>query len=199
MKVRVICLKQDALYLFSLALAGCACGALVDLFESAYGYSESEEQRKRVKEFEQLERQFSDHDEEVQILDVQEDKKDQEEAFSHPFQVQPSTPNEGEAKPVKPSWGVRTRAPKHIVPEHVDSDVRKKQIGRKSHITWLTYPDLLKLQDATCLFPATSIKFCWMGVTKAMYSQDYVFQPSSKARARKNFQVLMCALCTKEC
>ena len=36
MEVRVICLKQDALLLFSLALAECACGALVDLLESAY-------------------------------------------------------------------------------------------------------------------------------------------------------------------
>ena len=54
MEVRVIHLKQDALCLLNLALVGCACGALVDLFESTYGYFESKEQRKRVKEFEQL-------------------------------------------------------------------------------------------------------------------------------------------------
>ena len=66
---------------------------------------------KERKEFKQFKHQFSNHDEEVQILDVQEDKKDQEEAFSHPFQVQPSTPNEGEAKPAKPSRGLEPGPP----------------------------------------------------------------------------------------
>ena len=111
MEARVIHLKQDTLHLFSLALAGCTCSVLVNLFEFTYGYSESEEQRKRVREFKQFKCQFSDHDEEVQILDVQEDKEDQEKVFSHPFQVQPSTSNEGEVKPAKPSGGVKTRAP----------------------------------------------------------------------------------------
>ena len=44
-------LKQDALCLFNLAIAGCACGALVDLFEAAYGYPESAEAKHRAKEF----------------------------------------------------------------------------------------------------------------------------------------------------
>ena len=105
MEARVIHLKQDALCLFSLALVGCTCSTLVNLFESAYGYSESEEQRKRVKEFEQLKHQFSDHDEDIRILDVQVDKEDQEKVFSHPFQVQHSTSNEGKSKPAKPSEG----------------------------------------------------------------------------------------------
>ena len=45
LEAKVICLKQDALHLFNLALAGCACGALVDLFEATYGYPETEEQK----------------------------------------------------------------------------------------------------------------------------------------------------------
>ena len=50
-EARVVCLKQDTLHLFYLAIAGCACGALVDLFEAAYGYPESIEVKYRAKEF----------------------------------------------------------------------------------------------------------------------------------------------------
>ena len=38
MEAHMIHLKQDAHHLFNLAVMGCACGALVDLFELAYGY-----------------------------------------------------------------------------------------------------------------------------------------------------------------
>ena len=172
MEVRVICLKQDALHLFNLALAGCTCSALVNLFEAAYGYTESEEQRKWAKEFEELEHQFSDEDDKVQILDIQEDKKGQEKMFSHPFQVQPSTSSADEIEPTKSSKKIKTKASKHIIPKPVDSDTKRKQTAKKNHITRLRHPDLLKIQDATCLFPTTSIKLCWTGVTKAMYSQD---------------------------
>ena len=91
LEAKVIHLKQDALCLFNLTLVGCACGALVDLFEATYGHPETEEQKAQAKEFEQLERQFSDVEEEVQVLEMEEDKKDQENIFSHPFQAKPST------------------------------------------------------------------------------------------------------------
>ena len=45
LEAKVICLKKDALHLFNLALVGCACGALVNLFEATYGYPETEEQK----------------------------------------------------------------------------------------------------------------------------------------------------------
>ena len=84
MEAHVIHLKQDTLCLFNLAVAGCASGALVDLFELACGYSESEEQKKRVKEFKKLERQFSDHDKEITILDPEQDEQEQAKIISHP-------------------------------------------------------------------------------------------------------------------
>ena len=49
LEAKVIHLKQDSLCLFNLALAGCACGALVDLFEAAYGYPKTEEQKERAR------------------------------------------------------------------------------------------------------------------------------------------------------
>ena len=45
MEAQVVRLKQDALRCFNLAIAGCACGALVNLFKLACGYPESEEQK----------------------------------------------------------------------------------------------------------------------------------------------------------
>ena len=177
LEAKVICLKQDALHLFNLALVGCACGALVNLFEEVYGYPETEEQKTRAREFEQLEHQFSDVEDEVQVLKVEEDKKDQENIFSHPFQAKPSTST---TQPSESSQKLKTKASKRITPEPVDSDMKRKQTAKKSHITRLRHPDLVKLQDATCLFPSTSIKLCWTGVTKAMYQQDYMFQPNSK-------------------
>ena len=49
MEARVVCLKQDTLHLFNLTIAGCACGALVDLFEAMFGYSESAESKHQAK------------------------------------------------------------------------------------------------------------------------------------------------------
>ena len=107
---------------------------------------------------------------------IKEDKKGQEKMFSHPFQAQPSTSSASEIEPTKPSKKINNKASKHIIPEPMDSDTKRKQTAKKSHITRLRHPDLLKLQDATCLFPTISIKLCWKGVTKAMYNQDYIFQ-----------------------
>ena len=89
MEAWVVRLKQDALRLFNVTIAGCACRALVDLFELAYGYPKSEKQKRRAKEFEKLERQFSDHDEEITILEPKQNKLEQAEQFKHPFQQAP--------------------------------------------------------------------------------------------------------------
>ena len=72
--------------------------------------------------------------------------------------------------------------------------MKRKQTTRKSHITRLRHPDLVKLQDATCLFPTTSVKLCWTGVTKAMYQQDYTFQPSSKGQGQTKISRYSCML-----
>ena len=189
---KVIHLKQDALRLFNLPLVGCACGALVDLFEATYGYPETEEQKTRAREFEQLKRQFSDAEDEVQVLEVEEDKKDQENIFSHPFQAKPSTST---THPYESSQKLKTKASKCITPKPVDSDTKRKQTAKKSCITRLRHPDLVKLQDATCLFPTTSIKLCWTGVTKAMYQQDYTFQPSSEGQSQRFPGIPVCFTC----
>ena len=67
-------------------MAGCACGALVNLFQLEYGYPESDEQKRRGQEFGKLERQFSDNDEEITILEPEQDRLEQAEQFTHPFQ-----------------------------------------------------------------------------------------------------------------
>ena len=103
-------------------------------FEATYGYTESEEQKKWAKELEQLEHQFSDEDDEVQVLDIEEDKKGQEKMFSHPFQAQPSTSSAGEIEPTKPSKKIKTKASKYITPEPMDSDTKRKQTAKKSCI-----------------------------------------------------------------
>ena len=55
---KVIKLKQDALHLMNVALAGTACGQILSLFEYAFGYPESKESREWGKELEELERHF---------------------------------------------------------------------------------------------------------------------------------------------
>ena len=57
---KVIKLKQDALRLMSIALAGMACGQILTLFEFAFGYPESEESKTRGQQLEELECHFID-------------------------------------------------------------------------------------------------------------------------------------------
>ena len=163
MEARVIHLKQDALHLFNLAIAGCACGALFDLFEAAYGYPESAEAKHRAKEFKELECQLLDKDEEVRIIEPEQDLKEQEELFPHSFQKNPPVPTkpstsqslepEGKAPASKPeSQGKKTL--KWITPAPTASGNRKQEIAKKSHISQMTYPDCMKLADATPLYPA---------------------------------------------
>ena len=173
----VIHLKQNALHLFNLALAGCACGVLVDLFKATYGYPKTEEQKAQAKEFKQLKHQFSDAEEEVQVLKVEEDKKDQERIFSHPFQAKPST---SAAQPSETIQKPKTKASKHITPEPVDPDTKRKQTAKKSHISQMTYPDCVRLVDAIPLYPTTSVKLCWTRVTPEMFTTGHIKEGSAR-------------------
>ena len=60
---KVIKLKQDALRLMNVALAGMACGQILSLFKYAFGYPESQESKERGKELEELERHFETDEE----------------------------------------------------------------------------------------------------------------------------------------
>ena len=59
----MIALKQEALRLMNVALAGTACGQLLSILEFAFGYPESQESKDRAQQLEELERKFeSDSD-----------------------------------------------------------------------------------------------------------------------------------------
>ena len=136
-----------------------------------------EEQKARAKEFEQLEHQFSNVEEEVQVLEVEEDKKDQEKIFSHPFQAKPSTPV---TQPYESSHKPKTKASKCITPEPVDPDTKRKQTAKKSHISRMTYHDRVKLVDATPLYPTTSVKLCWTRVMPEMFTAGHIKEGSAQ-------------------
>ena len=116
-------------------------------------------------------------EEEVQVLKVEQDKKDQENKFSHPFQAKPSTsatqPSESLQKP-------KTKASKCITPEPVNPDTKRKQIAKKSRISWMAYPDRVKLVDATLLYPTTSVKLCWTGVMPEMFTTGHIKEGSAR-------------------
>ena len=57
----VISLKMDALKLWNIALAGTACGNLLQMIENAYGYPKSKESKEQGLYFETLEREFSEN------------------------------------------------------------------------------------------------------------------------------------------
>ena len=59
---KVITLKQDALWLMNVALAGTACGQLLSVLEFAFGYPESQESKDRAQQLEELERKFESDD-----------------------------------------------------------------------------------------------------------------------------------------
>ena len=63
LKSKVIKLKQDALRLMNIALAGTACGQILTLFEFMFGYPESEELKERGKQLEELECHFKAEEE----------------------------------------------------------------------------------------------------------------------------------------
>ena len=158
------------------------------LFEAAYGYPKTEEQKAQAKEFEQLECQFSDEEEEVQVLKVEEDKRDQEHIFSHPFQAKPST---SAAQPSKSLQKPKTKASKCIIPEPVDPDTKRKQTAKKSRISRMTYPDHVKLVDATPLYPTTS-------VTPEMFTADHIKEGSARVSVY-SYSLYIPGLASRKC
>ena len=60
---KVIKLKQDALRLMNIALAGTACGQILILCEFAFGYPQSQESKERGKQLEELECHFDAEEE----------------------------------------------------------------------------------------------------------------------------------------
>ena len=58
----------------------------------------------------------------------------------------------------------------------------------------MIYPDLMKLRNATSLYPTTSIKLCWTGVTLEMFHSEYVSQPSSKSAGNTKVSRYSCHL-----
>ena len=60
---KVIKLKQDALRLMNIALAGTTCGQILTLFEFVFGYPESQESKERGKQLEELEHHFNAEEE----------------------------------------------------------------------------------------------------------------------------------------
>ena len=196
MEAWVVRLKQDALRLFNLTVAGCACKALVDLFELICGYPESKEQRRRAKEFNKLEMQFFDHDEEITILGPEQDKLKKAEQFNHPFQqALPMVAGTSKDIHTQAKSGESSKKPaKRVIPKHVSIDVHRKQIVKKSCTTWMTYPDVKKLKYATSVYVTTSIKLCWTGGTPKMFQTDYVKQSSSKSTGSTKVLRYSCCL-----
>ena len=58
----------------------------------------------------------------------------------------------------------------------------------------MAYPDVKKLKDATSLFPTTSIKLCWTGVTIEMFHSEYVSPPSSRSTSNTKISRYSCHL-----
>ena len=122
-------------------------------------------------------------------------KKEQEKELHHPFQAGPSTSGSAKEESKKATCGsAKTRATSGLSQNLFDPETCKKQIAKKSRVTWLTYLDLVKLKDATSLSPTTSLKLCWTGVTDQMFCKDYVHQASSKKSGKTKVSRYSCTL-----
>ena len=77
---KVIRLKQDALKLMNIVLAGTTCGQLLTLFKFAFGYPKSQESKERAKQMEELERHFETEEESPGEGDTISKAQDQQEA-----------------------------------------------------------------------------------------------------------------------
>ena len=80
---KVIALKQDALQLMNVALAGTACGQLLSVLEFAFGYPESQESKTRAQQLEELERKFESDDDSPSGEDTTTKEQDIQEAATH--------------------------------------------------------------------------------------------------------------------
>ena len=77
---KVIKLKQDALRLMNIMLAGTARGQILTLFEFAFGYPESQESKERGKQLEELEHHFNAEEEPSADEDTMSKADDEKEA-----------------------------------------------------------------------------------------------------------------------
>ena len=62
----------------------------------------------------------------------------------------------------------------------MDPDTKRKQTAKKSRISQMTYPDHVKLVDATPLYPTTSVKLCWTGVMPEMFTAGHTKEGSAR-------------------
>ena len=95
------------------------------------------------KRIEELEQQLSDKDEEIRVIELEQDLKEQEELFPHPFQKNPpaltstsksttNQPPESKDKvPVSKPEGQGKKAPKWIKPVPASSGNCKHEIAKK--------------------------------------------------------------------
>ena len=77
---KVIKLKQDALRLMNITLAGTACGQILTVFESVFGYPESQESKEKGKQLEELEHHFDAEDKPLADEDTMSKADDEKEA-----------------------------------------------------------------------------------------------------------------------
>ena len=82
---KVIKLKQDALRLMNIMLAGTACGQILTLFKFAFGYPESQESKERGKQLEELEHHF-DAEKEPSVDEDTVSKADDEKEVAAQFE-----------------------------------------------------------------------------------------------------------------
>ena len=107
---KVIRLKQDALRLMNVALAGTTCGQLLTLFEFAFGYPKSQESKERAKQLEELERHFETEEESPDEGDTVSKAQDQQEV------VEQFAATSLEPKPKKCKFGKGHNELKDLVP-----------------------------------------------------------------------------------
>ena len=107
---KVIPLKQDALRLMNVALAGTACGQLLTLFEFSFGYPESQESKEKAKQLEELERHFETEEESPDEGDTVSKAQDEQEVLEQ------LAATSSEPKPKKRKFGKCRDELKDLVP-----------------------------------------------------------------------------------
>ena len=80
---KVIALKQDALRLMNVALAGTACGQLLPVMEFAFSYPESQESKDQAQQLEELEQIFDSDDDSPTDEDTVTKEQDVQDAAAH--------------------------------------------------------------------------------------------------------------------
>ena len=79
---KVIKLKQDALHLMNIALAGTTCSQILTLFKFAFRYPKSKESKERGQQLEELEHHFDTKEESPAEEDTVTKKEDEKDAVA---------------------------------------------------------------------------------------------------------------------